>query len=144
MDNAAAGASTRITIDYEPALATIWLTLPVKPLPCITPALIDDFCSVAEALRREHGRETPSGDQPYKFLVVRSASERVFSLGGDLVSMTETIESNRIDVLDRTAVGGARPRSTWRPDSAAASSRSRSCADAPSAVGSRPHDAATS
>ena len=107
MDNAAAGASTRITIDYEPALATIWLTLPVKPLPCITPALIDDFCSVAEALRREHGRETPSGDQPYKFLVVRSASERVFSLGGDLVSMTETIESNRIDVLDRTAVGGA-------------------------------------
>ena len=101
------GTSTRIKIDYEPDLATIWLTLPVHPLPCITPTLIADFGEVADTLKREHGRETPSGDQPFKFLVLRSASEQVFSLGGDLVTMAETIESNSIDVLDRTAVGGA-------------------------------------
>lgn len=101
------GTETRIRIDYEPELATIWMTLPVHPLPCITPELIQDFGAVADALKREHGREVPSADQPFKFLVLRSASERVFSLGGDLVTMAETIESNSIDVLDRTAVGGA-------------------------------------
>ena len=108
MDDAVAGPSTCIKIEHEPDVATIWLTLPVHPLPCITPALIDDFCGVADALKREHGRDTPIDDQPFKFLVVKSASERVFSLGGDLVSMADTIEADRADVLDRTAVGGAK------------------------------------
>ena len=101
------GKSTRIQLDYDLDAATIWLTLPVHPLPCITPALIKDFCEVADALKGMHGRETPAVDQPYKFLVVRSASDQVFSLGGDLVSMAETIENEGTDVLDRTAIGGA-------------------------------------
>jgi DSF synthase len=99
--------TTQIQLEYEPSIATIWLTLPIEPLPCITPSLIQNFCEVAEALKLEHGRETPSEEQPFKFLVIRSASDRVFSLGGDLVSMADTIEGGHIDVLDRTAVGGA-------------------------------------
>ena len=107
MDTLTVNMPTKIKIEYEPSCATIWLTLPIEPLPCITPSLIEDFCEVAEALKREFGRETPSEDQPYKFLVIKSASDRVFSLGGDLVSMADTIEGGHTDVLDRTAVGGA-------------------------------------
>lgn len=107
MENTSAGAKTEITLEYEPKISTIWLTLPVCPMPCITPALIKDFCSVAERLQREHGRQTPNENQPFKFLVVRSASERVFSLGGDLVAMADTIEADQFDVLEETAVGGA-------------------------------------
>ena len=96
-----------LQLDYEPELATLWVTMrhPVKP--CLTPALIRDFNALAAAIRLEHGHAVPSPRQPIKFVVLKSASDKVFNLGGDLDLFVDAIAAGDDEALKTYGRAGA-------------------------------------
>lgn len=97
----------RLKLQYDPDIATLWITLDVAPKPCLSLDLINEFNRVAEAIRHEHGRLAPSPSQPLKFVVLRSASDRVFNLGGDLDHFVHAIINGDADGLRDYGRAGA-------------------------------------
>ena len=86
-------------IEHDPQAATLWITLTTRQKPCLRRQLIEDFNALAAAIRLEHGRMAPSPNQPIKFVVLRSDSDRVFNLGGDLDHFVEAIDTGSLESL---------------------------------------------
>ena len=99
--------SSSLQLDYEPELATLWVTMRHAGKPCLTEALIRDFNTLAEAIHHEHGRAVPSPRQKIKFVVLRSASDKVFNLGGDLDLFVDAIAGGDAEALQAYGRAGA-------------------------------------
>ena len=96
-----------LRLDYEPELATLWVTMRHPGKPCLTAALIRDFNALAEAIQLEHRRAVPSPRQPITFVVLKSASDKVFNLGGDLDLFVDAIAAGDDEALKTYGRAGA-------------------------------------
>ncbi|MGL4728708.1 MAG: crotonase/enoyl-CoA hydratase family protein [Bosea sp. (in: a-proteobacteria)] len=78
-----AGALPQISIDYEPEIKAIWLTIKPQPKPVFTLDLLASVGKVQQAIWALWGKNTSDRNSPVKFLAFRGEGP-VFTLGGDL------------------------------------------------------------
>ena len=88
-----------LQVEHEVETATLWITLTTTQKPCLRRQLIEDFNALADTIKLEHGRKIPSPNQSIKFVVLRSDSDRVFNLGGDLDHFVDAITAGSVDSL---------------------------------------------
>ena len=87
---ATAGPLPQIEIDYEPDIATLWITLKPEPKPVFTLQIVESVRKVQAAVMRSW----PEGrDSPILFLAYRGVGP-IFSLGGDLDFYFDCLASN--------------------------------------------------
>jgi DSF synthase len=100
-------ATPFLKLEYEPDIATLWITLSSAPKPCLSLGLIEAFNRLADSIRHEHGRLAPSPNQPLKFVVLKSESAEAFNLGGDLDLFIEAISRGDSGALRAYGRAGA-------------------------------------
>lgn len=93
------GPLPQITLNYEPDIFTLWITLRPEPKPVFTLPLIESVGRVQEAVMGLWG---DASDRPVMYLAYRSAG-RIFSLGGDLDFYLDCLRANDRDGLSRYA-----------------------------------------
>lgn len=109
------GHLPQIEIDYEPEIATLWITLKPEPKPVFTLQVIESVAKVQDAVI---SLWSPGADNPVMYLAYRSLGP-IFSLGGDLDFYLDCLRSNdleglrtyadyatRVIRLNRTGLGG--------------------------------------
>ena len=92
-----AGHTAQLSLEYEPELQLMWMTIRPEPKPIFTYELLESIHKVQRAIVDLWGREPDKS--PIKFMAYRSVG-RVFTLGGDLEFY--------LDCLARGDIGGLR------------------------------------
>ncbi|MGA0594792.1 crotonase/enoyl-CoA hydratase family protein [Enterovirga sp. CN4-39] len=80
----------QLSLDYEPDIQTLWITLRPEPKPVFTLPLIESVGRVQDAVMKLWGLEE---DRPVRYLAYRS-SGAIFSLGGDLDYYLDCLRAN--------------------------------------------------
>ncbi|NNM75114.1 crotonase/enoyl-CoA hydratase family protein [Enterovirga aerilata] len=106
----------QISLEYEPDILTLWLTLRPEPKPVFTLPLIESVGRVQDAIMELWGQED---DRPIRYLAYRSSGS-IFSLGGDLDFYLDCLRTNdraglrnyadqatKVIRLNRTGLDGA-------------------------------------
>jgi DSF synthase len=98
-----AGVLPQISLEYEPEILTLWITLRPEPKPVFTLPLIESVGRVQEAVVDLWRREE---DRPIRYLAYRSPGS-IFSLGGDLDYYLDCLRAN-----DRAGLRGYADQAT--------------------------------
>ncbi len=111
-----AGVLPQISLEYEPEISTLWITLRPEPKPVFTLPLIESVGRVQDAVMELWGRQE---DRPIRYLAYRSPGS-IFSLGGDLDYYLDCLRANdraglrryadeatKVIRLNRTGLDGA-------------------------------------
>lgn len=98
------GSLPQISLEYEPDLKLLWITLRPGPKPVFTLSSIQSVRKVQDAIRDLWGR---SPDRPVLFLAYRGQG-RVFSLGGDLDYYLDCLATNDREGLHDYAATAAK------------------------------------
>ncbi len=98
-----AGTLPQIALDFEPEIATLWITLRPEPKPVFTLPLIESVGKVQDAIGAIWGTRP---DRPILYVAYRAAGA-IFSLGGDLDYYLDCLRSG-----DRAALRDYAERAT--------------------------------
>jgi DSF synthase len=110
------GVLPQISLEYEPDILTLWITLRPEPKPVFTLPLIESVGRVQDAVMELWGQDD---DRPVRYVAYRG-SEAIFSLGGDLDFYLDCLRANdraglrnyadqatKVIRLNRTGLDGA-------------------------------------
>lgn len=100
-----AGSLPQIELEFEPEHGILWLTIKPEPKPVFTRLMLGSVVAVQEAIAGLWGSK-PSAS-PVKFLAYRGKGP-VFTLGGHLDFILDSVESGDHDSLREYAATGAR------------------------------------
>ncbi|WP_051631229.1 crotonase/enoyl-CoA hydratase family protein [Afifella pfennigii] len=78
------GEVKEIALRFEPETGTLWTTMTPPGRPCFTRQLVDDYIHLFTSLNERLSGGAFQRSLPLKYIVYRSKTPQIFSLGGDL------------------------------------------------------------
>lgn len=94
-----------VSLQYEPAIDTLWITLEYRERACFSQQQLDDYRRLFADLKSFQDACRSSGASPLKFAVFRSSEPGVWCLGGDLDLFSSCIRTQDRDRLLAYAYG---------------------------------------